>query len=954
MKKISIVLTVLVAVGVGVFIFLNQDNTPELTEIEQARQKHAQFLANSPFSETKNLDRIERKKLGLPPNAYNERLWELTMDPRLGYPTPFKVEPTTLPFGLSKGSPGTSSSAWVERGPRNVGGRTRVVFYDPNDVGANNDDGVDYNRVFAGAVGGGLWVNDNINSPGSQWRQVPGLAASLNISAYAIDPNDSNVFYLGTGEQYTSGAAVGNGLYKSTDGGDTWQAVNIPVIGGDDFADTDPNGNDLLFKSGIFNINDIIARDVAGTTEVYVGVGASTYESPNFTTENPENFLGVQNAGIYRSDDGGDTWTRNEQIILNYFDRNGTRRPVVPNDFEVAANNRLYMGSIDAPEFRAGGGRIYSSSDGITWQLETTLANVDRVELATSSTDENKIYVLGNESGQAAIFKTTDAFSSTETLSEPNDADNGIPATDFTRGQAFYDLVIEVNPTDDEEVFVGGINIHRSQNGGTGWTQLSKWSNNPNMDNLNVPFVHADIHAITFQPNSSTTALVGSDGGVSLANNLSNRNFTSGNIQDRILNYNVTQFYYGDIAQANFDDGGDFVGGTQDNGSPTFVNSIDNGNLTGTFDPIGGDGSYSAIDDDGDYAILGVTSRNHFYFDFPIPSGSSLNQLINSGNAYVISQANDGDFINVAELDSNFDVFYANSRTANGVNSITACELGPDSADCEEITGGALSSTRATAMTASPFAGATPTLFVGTQDSKLLRISNANSQPARVIVDISGDDFLGSVSDIEFGATELEIYLTMHNYGVNNIWYTQDGGVTWDQKDGDLPDIPVKAILQNPLLPNEVIIGTEQGVYATSDFDSASPTWVQTINGMTSVKVYDLDLRTADNTILATTHGRGMFTGQFTTAGIDEVSAPKNLVSVFPTQTASEIFLQSDAAYSDVDVTIYNLNGQQVYQTNQSISNNAQPIDVSTLSTGFYLLQMKGAGVDQTTKFIKE
>ena len=81
------------------------------------------------------------------------------------------------------------------------------------------------------------------------------------------------------------------------------------------------------------------------------------------------------------------------------------------------------------------------------------------------------------------------------------------------------------------------------------------------------------------------------------------------------------------------------------------------------------------------------------------------------------------------------------------------------------------------------------------------------------------------MSDIEFGASELEIYLTMHNYGVNNIWYTNDGGITWAQKDGNLPDIPVKAILQNPFVPNEVIIGTQLGIYSTTDFDSVNPTW---------------------------------------------------------------------------------------------------------------------------------
>ena len=64
--------------------------------------------------------------------------------------------------------------------------------------------------------------------------------------------------------------------------------------------------------------------------------------------------------------------------------------------------------------------------------------------------------------------------------------------------------------------------------------------------------------------------------------------------------------------------------------------------------------------------------------------------------------------------------------------------------------------------------------------------------------------------------------MTFHNYGVENIFYSSDGGNTWQEKEGDLPDIPVRCILQNPLLENEVIVGTELGVWYTKDFDTSS------------------------------------------------------------------------------------------------------------------------------------
>jgi hypothetical protein len=463
MKKFFLPFLAIVAIISIVFILIPQEK--ELTQMEKKRQKHEKFLAESPFNATKNLTKKERKELGLPPNAYNERMWELTMNPDLGYPTPFLVEPTQFPLNIAKGTPGTATSAWVERGPLNVGGRTRVVFYGPNDVGANNGDGVNYNRVFAGGVGGGLWVNDNINAASNRWTIIPGLAANLSVSAYAIDPNNSNVIYIGTGEQYTDGAAIGNGLYKSTDGGDSWAPAVIPPAGGGDLSNADN-----LFQAGIFHINDILARDVNGTTELYVGVGSSRYFSPNFNIGNPLNFLGAQSAGIYRSVDDGASWSRIEGILLR-FNSNGTDFPIIPNDFEVGADGTLYMGTINSPGFQSsGGGRIYSSTNGTSWRLKQVISGGDRIELEPSSSNPDKVYVLAQVNGAANIYRTSDKFTNLTQISEPADSDNGIPNTDFTRGQSFYDLMIEADPINDEILYVGGINTHRSVDSGNSWT----------------------------------------------------------------------------------------------------------------------------------------------------------------------------------------------------------------------------------------------------------------------------------------------------------------------------------------------------------------------------------------------------------------------------------------------------------------------------------------------------
>ena len=124
---------------------------------------------------------------------------------------------------------------------------------------------------------------------------------------------------------------------------------------------------------------------------------------------------------------------------------------------------------------------------------------------------------------------------------------------------------------------------------------------------------------------------------------------------------------------------------------------------------------------------------------------------------------------------------------------------------------------------------------------------------------------------------------------------------------------------------------------------------------MTSVKVVDLDLRTADNTVLATTHGRGLFTGKFTatTAGITDM-APLSNIKVFPTQAVDFLTIKSDRAYTDVKVSIYNISGQRMSSKSLNLDNAGNRINVSSLSQGIYFLKLKGSGVDQTIKFLKQ
>ena len=119
-------------------IFYLDTTTAEELSVEELRAQHQEFIDNSPFKETMNLSKKDRRSLGLPPNAYNEQLWQMTMSPITGRPMPERVAEVQANLkyerSLSRGVGGDASNPWVDRGPNNQGGRTRGIMFDPNDV----------------------------------------------------------------------------------------------------------------------------------------------------------------------------------------------------------------------------------------------------------------------------------------------------------------------------------------------------------------------------------------------------------------------------------------------------------------------------------------------------------------------------------------------------------------------------------------------------------------------------------------------------------------------------------------------------------------------------------------------------------------------------------------------------------------------------------------------------
>lgn len=1082
MKKQLLFVLVALALSVSGFSQTNKKQTKAAKTIAATtakpdkktlalRKSHAKFLASTPFTKTNNLSKKERKAAGIPPNKYYEQEWELTMNPATGRPNPENLDlvrnqlqqerAQAIASGRTPGD-GTDNN-WIERGPDNVGGRVRALMFDPNDP--------TYKTVFAGGVSGGLWKNTDITSAATVWTRV-NIPENLAVSAIAYDPNNTNVFYVGTGESYVGGDVNGDGVWKSVNGGASWTkifggitgptafysaadlTINSPAgiagnyacypttnfgtpvttaitanvvlvndgtatptlgcftlanasavngkialirrgscpfvqkvkaaqdagaigvimmnnidgtpiaMGGDDPTITIPsimitkaNGDaiEAAVIAGTVNatlnpvtpgaftgnlvpgkqhINAIKIRNNGGTSEVWVAAGDSFYSAANSTT-----FLGGPGYGLFKSTDGGASFT---EIVLP-LTANGNRH--CPNDIEIAADNKIWVSTTSSVVFGDGGGRIFSSADGNTFISRHTVTPAgDRTQIAVSGSNADKIYVLVEDvaSGEAEIYLTTNGFATAPTkLAEPA-TDGDISATDFTRGQAFYDLMIEVDPTNDAIVYIGGINLHRSSNSGSSWTAISGWlTTTPST-------VHADQHAMIFRPGSPNMAIFGNDGGVFYASTLSGASTSSTAIAARNKGLNITQFYSMGVAGTNAVSGltGDyFAAGAQDNGTQYFGNAV--AGIGPSVRSQSGDGAFTMFDQGADKYYISNYIYNQNINLRPLP-GSTVNAKNISTEAL---DALNGAFIAPMALDSSLDMIYADYSTTAPVYQIRRySNIKTLSPVVKTNLTNALLTSPASAFAVSKYTTASTTLLVGTRLGKLLRVTNANATPTWT--DITGSSFVGSISDVDFGASNNNIFVTMHNYNVVSIWYSADAGVTWQNKEGNLPDIPVKCIMQNPLNANEVIIGTELGVWYTNTFNTASPVWNQSYNGMSNVKVTDLDVRN-DNTVFAATYGRGIFSGLFTSTSLstNDVAATMG-IRVYPNPSNGILNLAIANYSGKLAVEVYDINGRNVHMQEFDNFSAQSSINMDNLQAGIYVVQLKGDNLNYSQKVL--
>lgn len=677
---------------------------------------------------------------------------------------------------FSKVSGGIANVKWTNRGPSNVGGRTRALMVSPNDASMNT--------AFAGSVGGGIWRCNNLKSSTPVWEPVNDLLQNLAISYISFDPTDTQIFYAGTGEGFgNSDAARGLGIMQSIDGGVSWSFLSSTQT------------------SDFYYVNKVIV-----SAEGFV--------------------FAATRSGIFRSKNKGISW---EKVLSGSF-----------ADLEVNNLGVLYAGGLSSGLYRSPSGDSGSWINLSTAGIGLPSSSI-RIETAIAPNNSSVVYVLiyqlkGFIDNQCKIYRSVDNGASFTEVASPADADTGIKSYDFTRKQGWYDLILKVDPNNSDVIYTGGIDIFKSQDGGTTWNQITHW-----YGGFGFQYVHADQHGMEFEGTNSDVLYFTNDGGIAQTMNATAPIPTIKTIN---TNYAVTQFYA--LALNPTIGSNNFLAGAQDNGTQQFTTP----GFGATSSAIGGDGAYCNIDQLNPQFQFGQYVYNNHYRS---SDGGSLFQEFSP-----TSLDNNGRFINPTDYDPLAKTLFAASGNAQYVRWVNATTSSTFKIMDVSNMDGQVSAVTVSSITANK-------VYFGTGNGQIIEVNNATLAASPVTGRVLGKPVLsGYLNNIwEDPSNGNHLIIVYSGYGVKSVWETFNANVTtpvWVSRDGNLPDMPIYWVLPSPDDIKKVMVATELGIFSTDNFDNAAPDWAPTNDGLANVRVTQIRLRKSDKLVVASTHGRGLFT----------------------------------------------------------------------------------------------
>ena len=837
--------------------------------------------------------------------------------------------PTRESLALSKGN-SFQSLTWVERGPNNVGGRTRVLAADIANPGT----------LIAGSVAGGIWKTTD---DGSSWRLTlsPGQIHTTSCVVQDTRTGKRNTWYVGTGEFRGSttnntrwGSFYrGDGIYKSANNGDSWTLLASTSSGTPQTTDA----FDFVWSVATNPAN--LAQD-----EVF----AATWR------------------GIYRSTNGGTSWTA---ALISDSGLVNTSR--FATDIVVTSTGVAY-----AHTKESGAPKIWRSPDGVTWTNIVPSSfppSTGRVVFGPAPSNPNIVYVFieqalkppdtlvhqlwkysylsGNGSGTGGTWENRE---------------RNLP-TGFN-SQTGYDMIVQVKPDNENFVIIGGTDLYRSMDGfatTTTTANIGGYSYWPGENH------HPDLHSGAFKPGSPNIYYSGHDGGISRADdiNLNPMMWTSLN-----NGYNVTQFYSVAISPDSGDN--NVLAGAQDNGSQGT-------NLAGmsAWDMVSsGDGTIVELPPAIDDRMYTQSQSGPLYRQ--TRSGSGFSSMNPSGGTRAL-------FVNPITLDPNdsrilyygagksssptmWSGVWRNSNAPNGTSTVGWTAL--TATDVGTVSGW----TRAVSVIGVSKANRANVVYFGTTDGLVKRVDSANSA-SPIVTDVTPPGLNGGTATGGFvrcvavdPTNSNKALVAFGNYNFQSLWFTTNGGSSWTDAEGNLagPSGPSTRWATIFYLGSQlnVFLATSIGVLMTNELNGASTVWSQAAaNEIGNVLIGYLDYRSSDRTLAVGTHSRGAFTTQFPagpssvseTHTPDEFSLEQNYPNPFNPATRIRFTLPAshvgDLESEIVSLKVFDISGKQVtVLVNSALpaGEHAVAFDAGELSSGVYFYRLTAGNFSQTKKMI--
>ncbi len=637
-----------------------------------------------------------------------------------------------------------------------------------------------------GTGGAGTWTFLGPSATGA-------LAGAGRLNVIRINPNNASTIYA---------CSPAGGLWISTNGGTVWttNTDQLPsVIGCSDIAFDPTNANTMYMATGDGEAGDnytvgLLKSTDGGTTWNPTGLSfnAPQYKMMSRVIVDPTNaniIYVATTGGIYKSTDASASFTK---VLTGSF-QSMELKPGTPSTI-YACGVEFY----------------YSTNSGTSWTKATgftAASSLSRMTLAVAPSSPTTVYVNSGLAapnyGEDGFYKSTNSGVSFSKASTPSNFGN----------QEWYDLPVAVNPTNANEVMIGGQTIfYKSTNGGTSWSTIAGTT-------------HVDYHGITYDPNG-TTVYIASDGGAYKSTN-------SGSSWSNINNNMAISEMYGfgqSKTNANL-----LIQGWQDNGTNLY-----NGSWTGA---MGGDGMLAFISWGNDNNMWGSQYNG------------SLNKSTNGGTSWATCGTVGGEACPwVTEW--NEDPTTANTIYVGCANVWKSANGGTSFTKPGNVAG--TSTVQITAIAVSP--ASSQVMWTG-KGGTLYKTTNGGTTWTAITTIPPG-----SISDIICHPTDVnKAWVSMSGYSAaNKVFMTANQGTSWTNLSASIPNVPVNCMAIDKNGSDAVYIGTDVGCFFK---DASMAVWQPFSNGLPNVIVTQLEIFYTGSKIRASTYGRGMWESGLYQAG---------------------------------------------------------------------------------------